>query len=73
MKKNDSPLLFNMQPVVRKGRLAEIDETTEDILYWRARPAQERIAAVTFLVLQSLPKGARMDKSIVVKRKLKMK
>ncbi len=58
-------------PVVRKGRLREMNEESEDVQYWLSRPASERIAAVTFLVSQSLAKGDRMDKTTIRKRKLK--
>ena len=61
---------FRWVPVVSKGRLHEIDEATNDILYWLSRPVEERLAAVTFLVSQQLNEGERMDKTIV--RKMKM-
>ncbi|RYD55673.1 MAG: hypothetical protein EOP56_15255 [Sphingobacteriales bacterium] len=57
-------------PVMRRRRLSEIDEGSEDIKYWLSRTPAERIAAVTFLISQTLKKGERMDKTIVVRRKL---
>ena len=57
-------------PVVRKAILKDIDEEYEDMLYWLSRPAQERIAAVTQLRSHSLKPGQRMDKTVVIKRKL---
>lgn len=63
--------VFRLTPVVRKRNLHEIDEGKEDVQYWQSKPACERIAAVTFMISQSLKKGERMDKSIVRKRRLK--
>jgi hypothetical protein len=57
-------------PVVRKAILKEIDEGYEDMLYWLSRPAHERIAAVTQLRSHSIKPGQRLDKTIVIKRKL---
>jgi hypothetical protein len=57
-------------PVVRKAKLKEIDESYEDMLYWLSRPPQERIAEVTRLISLSLKPGQRMDKTIVIRRKL---
>jgi hypothetical protein len=50
--------------------LKEIDEEEEDIKYWLSRPPQERIAAVTRLISKSLEPGQRMDKTVIVRRKL---
>ena len=57
-------------PVVRKALLKDIDEEYEDMLYWLSRPPQERIAAVTQLRSHSLKPGQRLDKTVVIKRKL---
>ncbi|MDB5125688.1 MAG: hypothetical protein JWP94_3817 [Mucilaginibacter sp.] len=57
-------------PVVRKAILKEIDEEYEDMMYWLSRPPQERIAAVTELISHSLKPSQRMDKTVVIKRKL---
>jgi hypothetical protein len=57
-------------PVVRKAVLKEIDEGYEDMLYWLSRPPQERIAAVTKLRSHILKPGQRMDKTVVIKRKM---
>ncbi|RYG49681.1 MAG: hypothetical protein EOO01_12210 [Chitinophagaceae bacterium] len=43
----------------------------EDFMYWLSRPVIERLRAITTIVSQSLSEGQRMDKSVVVKRKLK--
>jgi hypothetical protein len=57
-------------PVVRKALLREIDEEYENMLYWLSKTPQERIAAVTELISHSLKPGERMDKTVVIKRKL---
>jgi len=57
-------------PVVRKGVLKDIDESYEDMLYWLSKTPQERIAAVTEIRSHSLKPGERMDKTVVIKRKL---
>jgi len=57
-------------PVVRKAVLKDIDEGYEDILYWLSKTPQERIAAVTELRSHSLSPGQRIDKTVVIKRKL---
>lgn len=62
---------FKLVPVVNKGLLNKIDEATDDIQYWLTRPAQERLAAVTFLVLQSLTENESIDKTMISKKRLK--
>lgn len=73
MKENAGAHNSKLVPVVKKGMLHQIDEVKEDIQYWLSRPAQERIAAVTFLILQSLAEGECIDKSMVCKKRLKHK
>jgi len=62
--------VLKIEPVVRKALLKDIDESYEDLLYWLSRPPQERIAEVTRLISHSLKPGQRMDKTVVIKRKL---
>jgi len=62
---------FKLAPTVTKGLLHETDEAQEDLQYWLTRSAQERLAAVTFLVSQSIRNGERIDKSVVKKMKIK--
>ncbi|HTD99420.1 MAG TPA: hypothetical protein VK668_09030 [Mucilaginibacter sp.] len=57
-------------PVVRKAILKEIDESYEDMLFWLSRPPKERMAALTQLRAHSLKPGQRLDKTIVIQRKL---
>ena len=58
-------------PVVTKQPLKALDEKKQDLEYWLSRPPKERLAAVTFIISQSLKKGQRMDKTIVHVKKLK--
>jgi hypothetical protein len=57
-------------PVVRKAILKNIDESYEDMLYWLSKTPKERVAAVTQLRAGSLNPGERMDKTVVIKRRL---
>ena len=52
-------------PVVRKVLLKEADDDGNDLAYWLGQPVQKRAEAATFLVMQMLKKGQRMDKSII--------
>lgn len=64
---------FKIIPVVRKASLNEVNEELEDVQYWLSRPVKERIAAITFLISQSLAKDERMDKKAVFKGRLDLK
>ena len=66
-----APVSRSIIPVVNKQPLKALDEKKQDLEYWLSRPAKERLAAVTFIISQSLKKGQRMDKNIVHFRKLK--
>jgi len=63
---------FKLEKVVRKVLLHEIDEELEDLEYWLSKSPQERVAAVTFIVSQSLIPGQRIDKTMVKKRQLRL-
>lgn len=59
-----------IEPVVRKRRLLhDNNEEMEDLDYWLTKTPIERLAAVTFLVNQTLSDGEKMDKTSFVKRK----
>lgn len=47
------------------------DEDYKDMLYWLSKTPQERIAAVTHLRSTFLKSGERLDKSVVIKRKMR--
>ncbi|WP_411273185.1 hypothetical protein [Daejeonella sp.] len=57
--------------VVRKVALKEANDHARDVNYWLDKTPVERLAAVTFLVRQSLTKGQIMDKTSIIKRRLK--
>ena len=57
---------------VRKSPNNTFDEVRDHLDYWLSRSPEEKIAAVTFLVAQSIQEGNRMDKTIVAKRKLRL-
>ena len=59
-------------PVVRKVAMKEANDYLHDLNYWLEKLPQERVLAVTDIILQSLDKGRRMDKGRIVKRKLKV-
>ena len=63
---------MNIAPVLHKAPLKSLDEKMNDLNYWLAQPLVKRIEAVTFLISQTVDlKTTRMDKSHVVRRKLK--
>jgi hypothetical protein len=58
--------------VLHKSPLRSLDEKMNDLNYWLAQPLVKRLEAVTFLISQTVDlKTTRMDKSHVVRRKLK--
>ena len=60
-----------IMPIVRKVALKEANDYGQDLNYWMGKTPAERLAAVTFLARQSIKKGQRMDKTNIIKRKLK--
>ena len=68
---NSTVIKRSIVPVVRKVPLKEANDAAHDVTYWLTRPASERVAAATYLMLQSLEKGQKIDKTRIVKRKLK--
>ena len=63
---------MNIAPVLHKASLKSLDEKMNDLNYWLAQPLVKRVEAVTFLISQTVDlKTTRMDKSHVVRRKLK--
>lgn len=71
-KANEDALTVNrIVPVVRRVAMKDANEHNDDLAYWLAQPAAQRVAAVTFIVSQSLSKDERMNKKIVNKQKIK--
>jgi len=60
-----------IMPVIRKISLKEANDYEQDVNYWLDRAPAERLAAVTFLARQLIKKGQRMEKTRIVKRRLK--
>jgi hypothetical protein len=53
--------------------LIDVDRKKNDLNYWLTQPLIKRLEAVTFLISQTVDlKTTRMDKSHVVRRKLKV-
>ena len=63
---------MSIEPVLYKVPLKSFDEKVNDLNYWLAQPVIKRLGVVTFLISQTVDlKTTRMDKSHVVRRKLK--
>jgi len=63
---------MNIVPILNKVPLKSFDEKMNDLNYWLAQPLVKRLEAVTFLISQTVDLNTtRMDKSHVVRRKLK--
>ena len=64
---------MNIAPVLHKAPLKSFDEKNNDLNYWLTQPLIKRLEEVTFLISQTVDlKTTRMDKSHVVRRKLKV-
>ncbi len=57
--------------VANQSNLKTSSQAQQDFDYWITKSGQERLAAVTFLVNQNLKPLQRMDKTVVVKTKMK--
>jgi len=63
---------MKIAPVLHKAPLNSLDEKMNDLNYWLAQPLIKRLEAVTFLISQTVDlTSTRMDKTHVVRRKLK--
>ena len=58
-------------PVVRKVILHEADDAKKDLNFWLSKSPLDRISAVTDLISYSMKTTRRLDKTKIVKRKLK--
>ncbi len=58
-------------PVVRKVKLNEAADAEHDLEFWLSKTPLSRIAAVTELIMQTVGKKQRMDKTIILKKKLR--
>ncbi|MEX6691021.1 hypothetical protein QTN47_26165 [Danxiaibacter flavus] len=71
MEKETANIAGRIVPVVRRFAMKDANEHSDDLAYWLAQPAAKRVAAVTFIISQSLGKDDRMNKKIVNKQKIK--
>ena len=63
---------MKIAPVLHKAPFNSLDEKMNDLNYWLAQPLVKRLEAVTFLISQTVDlTTTRMDKTHVVRRKLK--
>jgi hypothetical protein len=63
---------MKITPVLHRSPLKSLDEKMNDLNYWLAQPLVKRLEAVTFLISQTVDlTTTRMDKTHVVRRKLK--
>lgn len=63
---------MNIAPVLHISPLKSLDEKMNDLNYWLAQPIVKRLEAVTYLISQTVDLNTtRMDKTHVVRRKLK--
>lgn len=60
-----------IMPIIRKVALKEANDYTQDLNYWMYKTPAERLSALTFLVRQSIKKGQKLDKTKILKRKLR--
>jgi len=58
-------------PVVKKGLMITLENDDCDLDFWLSKIPNERVKAITLLVLSSLKPGTQMDRSHVVRRKIK--
>ena len=64
---------MNISPVLHKAPFKSFDEKKNDLNYWLSQPLIKRLEAVTYLISQTVDlKTTRMDRSHVVRRKLKV-
>ena len=69
--KTDKSPVRKIMPVVRRVLLKDADDYAQDVSHWLTKTPTERLSAATFIIRQSLKKGAVMDKTRVVRKKLK--
>ena len=63
--------LRKIAPVVKKGLMKDIEDDDHDLEYWQSKTPNERMAAITFLVMSSIKPGTKMDRSHIVRIKMK--
>lgn len=66
-----SAVIRSIVPVVRKALLHEADDAKKDMNFWLSKSPLDRVSAVTELISYSMKRNKRLDKTKIVKRKLK--
>ena len=67
----DSRMNRKIAMTFRQTTLKDSNQPKEDLKFWTTKTPKERLAAVTFLVNQSLSPQQRMNKSVVSKKSMK--
>lgn len=62
---------FRMERVVRRASVHGYDEKAEDLAYWLAKPAPERLAAVTFISMGASGSKKKMDRTFFTIKNMK--
>jgi hypothetical protein len=68
---SDSAKGRSIIPVVRKVKMKEAGDEKRNLAFWLSKPPLFRVAAITEMISRTMDKSGRMDKTRIVKRKLK--
>jgi hypothetical protein len=58
-------------PVVRKVKMKGSGDEKRDLTFWLSKPPLFRVAAITEMIMRTMDKSGRMDKTRIIKRKFK--
>jgi hypothetical protein len=58
-------------PIIRKVALKQANDYKQDLNYWMAKTPAERLSALNFLVRQYINKDQKLDKTKILKKKLR--
>jgi len=58
-------------PVVRKVKMKDSEDEKHNLAFWLSKPPLFRVAAVTEMIARTMNKSVHMDKTRIVKGKLK--
>jgi hypothetical protein len=58
-------------PVVKKGLMITLENDDYDLEFWLSKTPNERVEAITLLVLSSIKPGTQIDRTHIVRRKIK--
>ncbi len=57
--------------VVRKVKMKESGDEKRNLAFWLSKPPLFRVAAITEMIMRTMDKSSHLDKTWIVKRKLK--